>query len=317
MSKKINISMLNLKKNNKNTKKKSSFSSKTKKIANDIRNKYINNLKEKNKTTKKKDSEPIIKNELSKFDETTHFLNRLAERRKKKKQTQKNCVPHTSPIKIKTEILTKDESIIPIISIKSDPPYGVLKNGKKKTYRQYFNKPNPLTCKPSNENYSPPPNLPPTPIIKNNPDLQLNENTLLAPQSNNLLVTPFVNNSNVSSNNCLMTRQEKLQLFKQHMASEKKRKYTIKHNHFTLGLKNNRELLFLKKNYREKIKYEQQIEEINNLPISNKKLYLLNYNYIRHGSTLPDELICQMYKDAILCGDINNIIPNNLKITIE
>lgn len=302
--------MFDINKKKKKDKTQKSFSSESKKMAKTIKNQYINNLKNKHKKTQEQNiNAPQAKQEqLSNYDETTSFLNRLAERRRKK-QTKKKCVPHTAPIKIKTEILTRDESVLPIVTIKPDPPYGVLKNGRKKTYRQYYNKPNPLTCKPEpvhkpehnnpedkptlkpeDKPSSPLPQLPPTPMV-------------LKPMKQ-------------EEQQEILSRRERLERYKLQNAKPKKCNYTIKRNQFSLGLKNN-ELSFLKKNNECKTNYEELINKIDQTPISQKKLFLFNNHFIKRGSEVPDVLVCQMYKDAMLCGKIDNVIVNNLKITVQ
>ena len=283
------------------------FSTQSKKMAKTIKKQYMSNLKQKYKTREPdRNAAAANQEQLSNYDETTNFLNRLAERRRKK-QTKKQCVPHTSPIKIKTEILTRDESVLPVITIKPDPPYGVLKNGRKKTYRQYYNKPNPITCKPEPKHE---PVL--EPVLE--PEHEPEHNHKPSSPLPKLPPTPMVLKPTKQEE--MLSRSERLERYKLQNVKPKKCNYTIKRNQFSLGLKNN-ELSFLKKNTVCKTIYEELVNKIEQTPISHKKLFLFNNHYIKRGSEVPDVLVCQMYKDAILCGKIDNVNTNNIKITIQ
>ena len=174
--------------------------------------------------------------------------------------------------------------------LKPDPPYGVLKNGKKKTYRQYFNKPlefstNDIEERPISPKLVPPP----TPIKSNKVD-----DDIFLPE----------------------TRGEKLERYKKALP-KKKRTYTIKRK-FKLGFnKSSNSVSFMKKNKTMKIKYLRKIDDINMVPMSDKKIFLRKKGLLNTGSELPNDLLCEMYKDAILCGDINNEPENDLNIKIE
>ena len=173
--------------------------------------------------------------------------------------------------------------------VKPDPPYGVLKNGNKKTYRQYFNKPlafddDNIALRPNSPTLEPPP----TPMKSNKPA------EIFFPE----------------------TRAEKLERYK-NMCSKRKRTYTIKRN-FKLGInKCNNSVSFIKKNKTMKNRYLRTLDDINTVPISDKKIYLRKKGLINTGSELPNDLLCEMYKDTVLCGDINNKSVNDLNIQIE
>ena len=173
--------------------------------------------------------------------------------------------------------------------LKPDPPFGILKNGKKKTYRQYYNKP-----------------------------LEININNGKRPISPILVPPPTPIKSNIVSDDIFLpeTRSEKLERYKKTLP-KKKRTYTIKRK-FKLGFnKTTSSISFMKKNKTMKIEYLKTINEISSVPLSDKKIFLRKKGLLNTGSELPNDLLCEMYKDAILCGDINNEPENDLNIKIE
>ena len=174
--------------------------------------------------------------------------------------------------------------------LKPDPPFGILKNGKKKTYRQYYNKPLEFNIDEIEERPISPALVPPPTPIKSN---KVTDDIFL-PE----------------------TRADKLERYKNALP-KKKRTYTIKRK-FKLGLnKSSNSVSFMKKNKTMKIKYLRTIDDINTVPLSDKKIFLRKKGLLNTGSEIPNDLLCEMYKDAILCGDINNEPENDLNIKIE
>lgn len=339
MSKTINISQFNLngstKKQEKKPRKKS-ISSQSKKNANEVRRKLLDKLKNRvnesssivtnsNSLNNSNNSSVISNNDsdtkvnLSTFEETTQFLEGLVKKKNKQKelnkiknqarnnhrQTQKNMSSGNPSLVIKDTII-KPNSLpntsinqqggrapsirmkrrtakVPNIPIKSDPPFGILKNGRKKTYRQYYNKPVQVKTPATSEVLSS------TPI-----------NSEGIPQA----FPPTE------------TRAERLEQYKQSLPKSR-RKYTIKRK-FKLGYdKKKNEVSFLKKNKTMKVKYLETMDDINTTSLGDKKVYLRKRGLLTAGSELPNELLCEMYKDAVLCGDINNDIEKDLNIKIE
>ena len=66
-----------------------------------------------------------------------------------------------------------------------------------------------------------------------------------------------------------------------------------------------------------KVKYLETVDDINTTSLGDKKIYLRKRGLLTAGSELPNELLCEMYKDAVLCGDVNNDIKKDLNIKIE
>ena len=342
MSKTINISQFNVNGASKNKEKKprkKSTSSQIKKNANEVRRKLLEKLKNKvngqetnlgNKIgVSNNDSDTKIN--LSSFEETTQFLEGLVKKKNKQRElnnikiqarnnhrrTQKNVTSTIPSLQIKETIIkpnnlpskelenqqgSRNPSIrmkrhtvkAPNIAIKSDPPFGILKNGRKKTYRQYYNKPVQINSK-SNET-----------ILQD----KLDDSTVPLPP------TPMKSNNDIPQAFFPETRAERLEQYKQSLPKSR-RKYTIKRK-FKLGYdKKKNEVSFLKKNKTMKVKYLETMNDINTTSLGDKKIYLRKRGLLTAGSNLPNELLCEMYRDAVLCGDINNDIEKDLNIKIE
>ena len=177
---------------------------------------------------------------------------------------------------------------MPNVAIKSDPPYGVLKNGRKKTYRQYYNKPVQIQSVEHGES-----------------------------SQSELLPSPTpMKSTGIPQAFSPETRAERLEQYKQRLP-QSRRKYTIKRK-FKLGYdKKKNEVSFLKKNKTMKVKYLETVDDINTTSLGDKKVYLRRRGLLQTGSELPNELLCEMYRDAVLCGDVNNDIEKDLNIKIE
>lgn len=304
--------------------KKPDINKNTTKMAKDIRKRFLSNLKEQHKTIQKEIKEEQRENtkstnenepeQMKDFDQTTHFLNNLVERRKKRQKTKKSntkTLKNTErpTLQIKTEHLGRASKSTSVTSvyIKPDPPFGILKKGKKKTYREYFNKPLKIKIEPPEvaeeiieRGPSPTPVLPPTPM-KTTPPVSIDSLVVEEPPK---ISTP------------ILSRIEKLQQFKAKLPEKKPKTYTLKRRHFSLGLKNN-EVSFLKKNKTVRREYDLALSEMSIMPIISKKQFLYSKGLLKHGSEAPDDVVCQMYKDAILCGNIETIKRNDLNIRIE
>ena len=335
--------------------RKKNISSKIKQNANEVRERLLQKLKDKSiEKTKQNVSEKNTDNATEKgeqtsqiahtnmFQDTTKFLDGLIEKRNKRKEilktrernTQKNrhTIKNNSdkPAELgqlhnkqNPSLIIKNTIIPPYtkrnqptqegggkqprrpslkmkrhpislsnveeFELKPDPPFGVLKNGKKKTYRQYYNKPLQININDEERPISPILVPPPTPIKSNivNDDIFLPE-----------------------------TRSDKLERYKKTLP-KKKRSYTIKRK-FKLGFnKTTNSISFMKKNKTMKINYLKTINDICSVPLSDKKIFLRKKGLLTTGSELPNDLLCEMYKDAILCGDISNEPENDLNIKIE
>ena len=91
----------------------------------ELRNRLITKNKE---LTKQPNVEHSLTSEINNFDNAIKFLERIREKRKKKEKRK-----HKTTVKCHTkEFPQKDNSLL-----KSDPPCGVLKNGKKPLWRDY------------------------------------------------------------------------------------------------------------------------------------------------------------------------------------
>jgi hypothetical protein len=55
------------------------------------------------------------------------------------------------------------------------------------------------------------------------------------------------------------------------------------------------------------------MKEINQLPISDIKKFLINKGLIKVGSIAPNEILREMYKNVIMiCGDLQNYNTENI-----
>ena len=331
MSKTINISNFNVNGANKKLEKqprKKSISSQVKKNANEVRRKLLDKLKDKvsgkNTSINNASNNTNTEINMSTFEETTQFLQGLVKNKNKQKelinirsqernkhnQTQKNMSGKNPSLVIKDTIIKpnnlppqtsinqvrrrpsirmkRSTAKVPNMAIKSDPPYGVLKNGRKKTYRQYYNK--PVQIQTVEDGHSSQTELMPPPTSST---------------SNGIPQAFFPE-----------TRAEKLEEYKQRLP-QSRRKYTIKRK-FKLGYdKKKNEVSFLKKNKTMKVKYLETVDDINTTSLGDKKIYLRRRGLLTTGSELPNELLCEMYRDAVLCGDVTNNIEKDLNIKIE
>ena len=329
MSKTINISHFNVngptKKQDKKPRKRS-ISSHVKKNANEVRRKLLDKLKNRvnesnslitnTKNAHISNNDSNTKVNLSTFEETTQFLEGLVKKKDKQRelnriksqarnnhsQTQKNISTENQALVIKETIIKPNSlpkksisqhggrnpsirmkrrtSKVANVAIKSDPPFGILKNGRKKTYRQYYNKPVQIQTTSTTD------------------------------------TLPLISSGGTPQAFFPETRAERLEQYKQSLPKSR-RKYTIKRK-FKLGYdKKKNEVSFLKKNKTMKVKYLETVDDINTTSLGDKKVYLRRRGLLQTGSELPNELLCEMYRDAVLCGDVNNDIEKDLNIKIE
>ena len=139
-----------------------------------------------------------------------------------------------------------------VMTVKPDPPFGILKGGKKKTYRQYYDRPikhkhieSQHTDRPQSPSFNPPQ----SPIKTN--------------ETGDSLLDTFIPE----------TRSDKLDHYKRSLPKHK-RTYTIKRK-FKLGYdKSNNQVSFLKKNKTMKVNYMRTIGDINSTPLGEKKIFL-------------------------------------------
>jgi hypothetical protein len=208
-------------------------------------------------------------------------------------------------------------------NIDTDIPYGCLKGGFKKTYRNYSNQPQPLKPSPvvtqhlseretklnklkerilsKQSNYTSL-SQPTTNLIKPPVNLQLAANTqpIKAPIQNLAPEPPIVRNNIVPKKHKSIIKNTTL------------RKYVLgKSNH-----KRTVSILIKDKNTQKKVLNAQR--EIKKKDLPSIKKYLHSHNLMMAGSNAPIDVIRKIYESAMLAGEITNnnrdsIIHNLMK----
>jgi hypothetical protein len=284
MSKKISINpaFFKIAKKDRPTKeKKAKISSKNLK-ANDIKKKLIAKIKEHQQKEKDKEIKELEKEKhefKSDFTETIQYLEELKNKKQKERQNKTLKKKNKSKPQIKQNISVDTKSMV--TGIAPAPPYGILKNGNKPTWRQY-NK----TLKKEN-----------TPIIQ--------QDIFKKP-----LIQLFDNKTEIDQ---FSERKNKLDLLKKKLNPEKKKKIKTRRlrRKITLGKEKNKVGVLIKsKKTRKNIKNE--ISVLKKKSIGEVKEYLRKHNLIKIGSNAPDYILRTTYENAYLSGDVLNKNPDIL-----
>jgi hypothetical protein len=155
------------------------------------------------------------------------------------------------------------------------PSYGNLKNGSKPTYRQYHNK--------TQRNYGQENVIKPL-IIETTPSaLQVG-----ALQVGALQVGALQVGANTANNN---------QRFKKRITR------TLK---YSLGKHKNGKVSVLIKNAKTRRKVQTEQAMLKQKTIADIKVYLRGKNLLKVGSDVPNDVLRQLYENAILAGDVTN-----------
>ena len=165
----------------------------------------------------------------------------------------------------------------PTLALKPNPMYSNLKGGSRPTYRQYHNK--------TQKNYGNEPVVKPLIQIENVPAALVP--AALVPAA----LVPAVAASNSRSTPATKTR------FKKRITR------TLK---YSLGKHKNGKVSVLIKNAktRRRVQTEQALLKQKSIP--DIKLYLRSKNLLKVGSDVPNDVLRQMYENAILAGDVTN-----------
>lgn len=300
MSKKISINPDFFKISNKKEKKKKkkpSFKNKSFK-PNDVKKKLIARIKEHQIKEKEKQIKEDKENEIKKqekfnneFKDTMDYLEELNKRRRKKKnKTLKNKKRQnfnsikTTQIDVKPMFSKKapqsplGKSIINSNNEKvKDPPYGILKNGSKPTYKQWKKT-----------------------LKKQIFDTDNFHDKIKIEDSEK---KKFESKLNFSQ------RQEKLKAIKKKLRITEPNKKKIKtrrlRRKITLG-KHNGSIGVLVKSKKTRKKIKNEVIILKKKPIAEIKEYLRKHNLIKIGSSAPDNICRGMYENAYLSGDVYN-----------
>jgi hypothetical protein len=168
-----------------------------------------------------------------------------------------------------------NKMILPSMNIKPDPPHGVLKGGKKPTYKQYH------TLKHNKPHVKLEGNQ------KNNHEV-LNKNKLLDKIKNY--------SRDRKSNKVPYLKQIKTRTIKYNLGKQKGGKTVA--------------ILIKNATTRKKIKDEYHL--LKQQPIGEIKEYLRNKNMIKAGTLAPNDVLREMYEQSILSGDITNDTSNTM-----
>ena len=187
--------------------------------------------------------------------------------------------------------------------IKPDPPYGCLKGGKKKTYRQYYKSHHNKTLRKSS-------------VVDKNPsslvigDIVNKANSIIK-QGENASVDV---KKELEENAKIHERKKKLQeykikhLKKTHIQNKKyKKKYKV-HTYrktYRLGKKGGKINVLIRNNVTRK-KVKHAVKEMQKTPLLEVKRYLKQRNMIKTGSSAPEYVLREMYMNSMLAGEVHN-----------
>lgn len=219
-----------------------------------------------------------------------------------------------------------DQSIVHMKDIKKDPPYGVLKNGRKPTFRQYYS----IKYKPRNH------------MKSHNANKTLKHRSYYTNTQNAQISSLNLQNTQDTSNDSIQTiteqpqfvsRQKTLQDIKQALQKQKltntnpiqllkstnnikkMRKYKVKtvKRKYRLGKSNKNgstNLSLLVKNNKTIKKLKDELNTLNKIPMIEIKNFLKQKHLVKNGSNAPDHILRQIYKQSILSGDVLNDNPD-------
>ena len=322
MSKKISINpeyfKMSVKKGKKKKKKPSFKESQLK--PNDVKKKLIARIKEHQQKEKERElleldnktktEDANFKNE---FKDTMDYLEEL--NKKKKKKRKKNKTIKNKTIKNRhnsgqNDLTHGGVDVKPMnyrgnsgnsgnsasfsqSSIIKQPPYGILKNGSKPTYRQWkktLKKSTPDTQSDS----------------KNNGKISINTNSNNQ-QSNNQQSNN--QDSEIIDKFDFTDRKQKLDYIKNKLRVNEPQKRKIKtrrvRRKITLG-KYEGKVGVLVKNKRTRKIIKNEVHVLKKKPINEIKEYLRKHNLMKIGSAAPDNICRGTYESAFLSGDVYN-----------
>lgn len=258
-----------------------------------IKQKMINKIKDyrkKKRVKKELDTESIdidgsFKND---YNDAVDFMEEIIKkkktrkhkRHKKREENKEKPIGQIIPIDTK-----KNENNILLNSISPDPPYGILKNGKKMLYSKYKQ-------------------------TKESPVLAFKDDSTFGTEQN---ITNTVNNFQKN----IPSRQEKLENLKSKflknniLKHNKKEKFKIKSKKtkkiFELGKnKKTSKVGILIKNKRTRRLVDKDIRHLNKKKMRDIKRYLVEHSLIKVGSSAPNKILRDMYINCYSSGNITN-----------
>ena len=246
--------------------------------------------KSKNKTEKKKEKLKDIEvntrsvKELL-LDKLKEYRRQKTAKRKERKAFSMSNHLTNSNDKTHTNIIDRIKATSTSnIQIKSDPPYGIMKNETKPTYRQYMI--NQRTV--NNE------------LPKRELDL-----------SNETKVNNEINNTENKNNEVKIDNNPQNNI--QNNDQEQLRYEKVIKRKFILGKKNKtRKIGILVNNSKIRSMIESHKLNMKSSKLKTVKNYLKRKNFIKHGSQCPNALLREMYENVCFCGDVTNTNKNNI-----
>ena len=215
------------------------------------------------------------------FSTSLEYLNSVI----KKSETKKQRKRQRRKKRQQGEGINNRHNVTTKIRHNDDPPWGILKGGKKPLYSEYRNAEKTLKKKPlpvfaqKSIHYE-------KPVISTTPEIIERKFKLKEFQKD-----------------ALATQNKKV--------GKKKRNKTLKKKRYTLGKSGNTIGILIKsKATRKKIKKEHG--NLKKKKIKDIKLYLKKHGLMKVGSNAPEELCRGIYETAVLSGDIYNKNSNIL-----
>ena len=269
---------------------------------NTLKRDLINKVKDYQKKEKEKkrkqeknasrDKEQDNNNFESEFKDSLEFLEKkISEKKKKNKQ-----VITTTPQQNEKSSLTEISNII----VKNDVPYGILKGGKKPTYRQYIKN---KTFSMNNKNFSMKNKI----HINNKESLKIesipSKNEEFEPRKSNLnnFKQDFLIKHNVID---LSKQNEKQKSISKKLPDKyiRRRKTRTKRN---LGKKGGKIGILIKNNTTcKRIETDQEILKTSSL--KEVKQHLRKRGLLKIGSSAPPDILRKIYEDSFLTGEVYN-----------
>jgi hypothetical protein len=277
----------NKKKKDKKRRKLNPFSSALK--PNDVKKQLINRVKEAQKRKKEKlmfeKDNQKDENFANDFTNTVNYLETVEKEKQKKRRKKRER-------KNKNKTMKAAENAISNI-LKPAPQYGILKNSKKPTYRQWKK-----TLKNREEQVTTKINISEDTEIK--PDKNERQNKLdELKQSFDKIVSVIEpgEKTGISTETEIIEKKKKR---RKHKTKKIKRKLTLGKN-LKKGVVS---VLIKNRTMRKKIKAE-------NLKLHTKsdtvvRRYLLKHNLMKVGSSAPDDILRTTYENSYLTGDVIN-----------
>lgn len=270
-----------------------------------MKNKLLQKVKQHHKNTikdftKNQNAYPSKQTEINSFDESLNYLDSVLKKQKQKKreietkekenerQTQKQqtqfpyqeIILPKNPTSATIALYNPNDNVRKTTSftLNNEPPYGILKRGKKPTYRQYNTS---LKSIHGGE--------------KNTQSITIENNVHpIEPFSNERKdkLKSYIKNYNIT--NKQNKNKKKIYI----------REKTIKTTR-RLGKKNNKVGVLVKSDKtRRRIKHELDI--LKQVSLNVVKNYLKKRDLIKAGTNAPEYVLRQIYEDSILSGDIYN-----------